>query len=195
VVESFVQVNVPVTAGKKLKTYESVDGAANIVESEAVTLTDGAGNEIIGQKPMAASLPVVLASDQSPIPVIGTFSEAKPTLGTVTSVPASAIASTYLIANLVRIGAVFFNDSANRFLYLKLAAGVSSASYTVRVGPRGSFELPYPSYVGVVEGVFTAGVRPMPRCHTMRYCIGADRTIRAKVSFPSARSPRARRMR
>lgn len=45
--ESFVQVNVNATAGKKLKTYESVDGSSNLVESEAVTLTDSAGAEVL----------------------------------------------------------------------------------------------------------------------------------------------------
>lgn len=45
--EDFIQVNVPVTAGKKLKAWTSTDGGGNIVESEAVVPTDSAGNEIL----------------------------------------------------------------------------------------------------------------------------------------------------
>lgn len=45
--ETYVQVNVPATAGKKLKTFESVDGNSDVVQSEAVTLCDSAGAEVV----------------------------------------------------------------------------------------------------------------------------------------------------
>lgn len=67
--ESWVQVNVPTTQGKKLKTFESLDGGGHLVESEAVTLTDGDGNELLGQKTMADSVPVVFASNQPALPL------------------------------------------------------------------------------------------------------------------------------
>lgn len=38
--ESNVQVNTPATAGKKLKTFESTDGNANVVQSQASVLVD-----------------------------------------------------------------------------------------------------------------------------------------------------------
>lgn len=44
--EDFIQVNVPSTLGKKLKSWESVDGSGNVVQHEAVTLTDSVGHEV-----------------------------------------------------------------------------------------------------------------------------------------------------
>lgn len=63
---SFVQVNDvnPKTPGKKLATYEFLDGG-DCVESEAVTLTDSAGNEIRGPKAATEALPVVVALQES----------------------------------------------------------------------------------------------------------------------------------
>jgi hypothetical protein len=93
-----------------------------------------------------------------PIGPIGPVTFAQPTLGTVTTVPAAAVATTLLLANAARLGAIIENGSASRFLYVKLAAGVTSSSYTVRLGPRSYFELPFPIYIGLIEGVWTAGV-------------------------------------
>lgn len=62
---SFVEVNKATTPGaKKLATYEFLDGK-DCVESEAVTLTDSAGNEVIGPKIDAEALPVVVALQAS----------------------------------------------------------------------------------------------------------------------------------
>ena len=63
---SFVQVNNvnPKTPGKKLATYEFLDGA-DCVESEAVTLTDATGHEVLGPKIATEALPVVVALQAS----------------------------------------------------------------------------------------------------------------------------------
>lgn len=44
--ESFVQVNVNSSSGKKLKTFESIDGGGNVVHCEAVTVVDADGVEV-----------------------------------------------------------------------------------------------------------------------------------------------------
>jgi hypothetical protein len=63
---SYVEVNKATTqGGKKLATYEFLDDGANCVESEAVTLTDSAGNEVLGPKPDTEALPVVVALQAS----------------------------------------------------------------------------------------------------------------------------------
>jgi len=153
--ESYVQVNIPATAGKKLKTYESVDGSANVVESEAVTLTDSSGNELLGQKPMADSVPVVFASNQTPLPI--TITDVPPATSTVTTVPVPNVTTVLLAANPARQGAMFFNNGDDR-LYLKLGAGASSASFTVRLDGRGYYEVPYPVYTGAITAILaTAG--------------------------------------
>jgi hypothetical protein len=92
-----------------------------------------------------------------PIGPFGPVTFAQPVLGVVTTIAASVVPSVYLAANAARLGAIISNDSTSRFLFVKLAAGVSAVSYTVRIGPRGYYELPFPAYTGVIEGVFTAG--------------------------------------
>jgi len=94
--ESYVQVNVPTTGGKKLATYEFVNGGGDTVESEAVTLTDSAGNELLGQKPVADSIPVVPAQTTSAL-----------VNGTETAV--SGVAVNVLAANPLRKTAVIQN--------------------------------------------------------------------------------------
>jgi hypothetical protein len=75
---------------------------------------------------------------------------------TVTSVPLSVVPVLLLAANANRVGATFFNSSANRFLYLKLGAGASLVSFTVRIGPNGFYEIEFPGYTGDVTGVWNA---------------------------------------
>jgi hypothetical protein len=62
---SHVQVNNPTTQGKKLATYEFLDGEGCVVDSEAVTLTDATGAEILGPRPPTRSIPVVATSQSS----------------------------------------------------------------------------------------------------------------------------------
>jgi hypothetical protein len=81
-----------------------------------------------------------------------------PTVGVTTTIPAAVIPTVYLAANPARLGAVINNDSIGRFLYLKLGAGVGVASYAVRLGPHSYYEVPFPCYTGVIEGVWSAGV-------------------------------------
>ena len=80
-----------------------------------------------------------------------------PTIGTTTIIPASVVPAVYLAANAARLGAIIENNSTGRFLFVKLGAGVTAASYTVRLGPHSYFEVPFPVYTGVIEGVWTAG--------------------------------------
>jgi hypothetical protein len=76
------------------------------------------------------------------------------TVGTITSVPQSAVSVVLLAANAARLGATFFNRSASDFLYLKLDGSAASVlSFTVRIGPNGFYEV-YPNYVGVVTGIW-----------------------------------------
>ncbi|TFH21766.1 MAG: hypothetical protein E4H03_09895 [Myxococcales bacterium] len=89
--------------------------------------------------------------------VVGPVTFVQPTIGTVTTIVASVVPSVYLAANAARLGAIIQNDSPSRFLFVKLAAGVSPVSYTVRIGPRSYFEVPFPAYTGVIEGVCTVG--------------------------------------
>jgi hypothetical protein len=111
---SSITVNNATSPGKKLATYEF---GSPPVESEAVTLTDGMGNELLGQQAASDSVPVVLASDQSPIEIaLGTSTLQ---LGAETAVSSSAVE--ILAANPDRAWCLVQN----------------TGSANIRVGPAG----------------------------------------------------------
>jgi len=99
-------------------------------------LSDGAA-ALIGQKVMASSLPVVLASDQSALPVsqaVVDLAPAAPTFATVGVASAQAVA-----ANASRKGLALVNTSDNR-----ISLGFGSAAVLDRgitLYPGGSFEM------------------------------------------------------
>lgn len=150
---SFVQVNNATSLGKKLATYEFLEGA-DVVESEAVTLTDSDGNELLGQKVMAGSVPVVFASDQSPIPVAVTPLASG--TGTLTKIPATnAVGGVgFLAADATRLGFSVFNQTPTDLIYLLLGTGVPSpTNFTVILQPNAYFEGPF-NYTGPVSGIW-----------------------------------------
>jgi hypothetical protein len=128
---AYVQVNAPTTVplGKKLATYEFPEGL-NTVESEAVTLTDSAGNELLGQKPMADSVPVTFATDQAPLPIVS----APATLHNGSETPIAAVAVSILPANASRAWCLVQNTgNAN------IRVGVAGVDVTtgLRLVPNG----------------------------------------------------------
>ena len=152
--ETYVQVNVPVTSGKKLKTWESVDTGGNVVESEAVTLTNGDGSELLGQQTMAGSVPVVLASDQSPLPVEITSPTASS--AELVIIPAANTPTAFLPADPARLGFSVVNRSSTDMLYLLLATSggpISVTNYSVPLQPNAYYEDPF-NYTGPVSGIW-----------------------------------------
>ena len=81
-------------------------------------------------------------------------SQVQPTIGVQTVVPASAVTVTLLAANGARLGASFYNNSPSRFIFLRLGAGASTAVFTVRMAPRSFYEVEWPTYTGIVTGVW-----------------------------------------
>jgi hypothetical protein len=80
------------------------------------------------------------------------------TTSIVTSVGVSVFPVVLLAANLGAIPRVAsFYNFANRFCFLKLGAGASVASFTVRLGPSSFYEITDPGFEGVVTGVWAAG--------------------------------------
>ena len=105
----------------------------------------------LGQKVMAASTPVVISSNQSPVSVTPT----RPANASVTSVAASASNVTLLAANANRFGATIYND-ANRAVFVKLGATASSTSFTVRMASDDLFEVPF-AYTGRIDAIWASG--------------------------------------
>lgn len=72
----------------------------------------------------------------------------------VTNVAASGSNQTLLAENHPgRIGAAVFND-ADQPLYLKYGATASAASFTVKIGAGGHWEMPTPIYTGRIDGLW-----------------------------------------
>jgi hypothetical protein len=105
----------------------------------------------VGQKTMAASIPVVLPSDQTI-----TVTSSKAGTSVVTAVTGSTSDTLILAINAARLGATIYNN-ATRLMYLKFGTGPSSASFTVIIQRDGYYEVPF-SYTGVLRAVWAAGV-------------------------------------
>jgi hypothetical protein len=112
--------------------------------------TSSAGDTALtlAQATMANSLPVTMASDQTP----KTTSTA-----TKTSVAAAASDTAILSSNSSRKGAKFYNDST-AICYLSEGSGAAStSSYTVQIPANGFYEQPpEPVYTGAYRAIWSA---------------------------------------
>lgn len=86
--------------------------------------------------------------------------------GTVTAAPAAAAAATEtnvassatvvtLAAAGTRVGIAIYNDAIYT-LYIKLGAGASSTSFSVKLAPQQFYEMPAPAYQGLISGIWEA---------------------------------------
>lgn len=82
-----------------------------------------------------------------------TSSETRPTTGATTTVAGSASSVTLLASNANRRGASIYNDSTAD-LYIKLGATASTSSFIERLGQDERYELPFPAYTGVIDGIW-----------------------------------------
>lgn len=105
----------------------------------------------LGQTTMAASLPVVIASNQSRIPV----STAASSTGTLTLVASTASDVTILSANPSRFGFSIINNSTAPLYVLNANATSSTTSFSVVLFSNGYFESPF-GYTGIVKGLWLA---------------------------------------
>jgi hypothetical protein len=103
----------------------------------------------VGQKTMAASLPVVLASDQSAIPV--SFTPSASTASAVTQVAGSLVVVTLQALNAARKGLTLYNDG-NQAWYVKLGAAATLTSFTAQIPRNGYYEVPF-GWTGIVTGI------------------------------------------
>ncbi len=106
----------------------------------------------LGQKAMAASLAVTIASDQSALSVTPTAAST----ATTSSVADQDTNINLLASNSSRKGAMVFNEST-AVLYLKLGTTASLTSYTVQIQSNGYYELPGPIvYTGNIDGIWAS---------------------------------------
>jgi hypothetical protein len=128
-------------------------GANQTTINNSITTMSAKLPAALGQTTSGASMAVVIASDQSSVPV----SVPASTTSGLSNVSGSASSVTVLASNASRKNATFFNDST-AILYLKLNSGVASTtSYSVQIQPNGYYELPNGSvYTGAITGIWSA---------------------------------------
>jgi hypothetical protein len=135
---STIQVNTPTTSGKLLAAFQYTDGSSNVVQSEAVTLVDSSGNEHVGSQASAASLPVVVASDQAAIPVTPSLERAS--AGAPVGVTVSTSAIVVLAANAsAKSRLITNNGTTNIYLGRNNTVTSSGATMGILLSPGGSY--------------------------------------------------------
>lgn len=115
-----------------------------------------------GQQVSALSVPVVLASDQSALPIVlasSTFDLAITPVpcanGTVTSIAPQSSAVVILPSNANRQNATVYNSNT-QILYLLVAAGTpSNTNYTVQMQSLSYYETPI-RYTGSITGIWVS---------------------------------------
>lgn len=78
----------------------------------------------------------------------------------VATVPASLTAVTVLPANILRKGAILWNNSTST-AYLKFGLGASSTDFTWKIASQSGYELPSPTYVGILTVAWDAATGSM----------------------------------
>ena len=151
-VESFIPTPVVTgPVGSKLKSYQSVDGGGNTVQSEGVVLEDGTGNELLGQQLAADSLPVVLATDQTPIEVTSAPSTLELGAETAVTDPAGIL----LAANPLRTSAIVQNTGGAN---IRVGPPGVTATTGVRLIPNAVVEYGEPNvYQGEIWAIREGG--------------------------------------
>jgi hypothetical protein len=78
----------------------------------------------------------------------------RPANAVVTTVPQNAATVTLLANNVNRRGGFFWNSSMQP-LYLKLGAGATLASFTVKLNWQAFYEIEWAPYTGIVTGIWS----------------------------------------
>lgn len=127
----------------------------------SVAITAGSGTLVDTRDVGGQHRQVVVVGDDSAniAEVLGAAVAVRPVraaTGTITSITAATTTTTLLSSNTNRVKACFYNDSTAT-LYLALASGASTSSYTVKLGPDAYFELPGEGvYTGVITGIWSS---------------------------------------
>lgn len=126
--------------------------AAAIANAWPTIISDGTNPAaVLNAAPGAAAYGLVVRIAGS---VAVSFS--KPTTATVTSVAMSTTSATLLALNTAREGAILWSEGVAD-VYVKLGATATTASYSLILRRNSYFELPSPTYTGVIDGITAAG--------------------------------------
>lgn len=105
-----------------------------------------------GQATMAASVPVVIASNQTPIPVSIDLSST----ATISSLAMSITSQVLLAANANRRGFIIYNDSLG-MLFVSFTGTASTTAFSTKIQAGGEYE-PGVDYTGVISAIGSVAV-------------------------------------
>lgn len=123
-------------------TLSTLNGKVTACNTGAVTISAAlpAGTNNIGDVDIASMPSVVLT----------TYSTSS-----VTSVTSAATSTSILASNASRRMAIMVNDS-NRNVYVKLGTTASTTSFSYKLAPAQTLELPSPVYTGAIDAIWEA---------------------------------------
>lgn len=82
---------------------------------------------------------------------------------TLSNVNDSDSNQTLLAANPDRLGVIVVNDSTAT-LFLKYGVTASATSFTYKIGPGSTWEMPGVVYTGIIDGIWDANAAGAARC-------------------------------
>lgn len=123
-------------------TLSTLNGKVTACNTGAVTISTAlpAGTNNIGDVDVA-SLPPVVATTYS--------------TSSVTSVVSAAVSTSILASNANRRMAILFND-CDKAVYVRLGATASTTSFSYKLSPAQTLELPIPLYTGAIDAIWDA---------------------------------------
>lgn len=127
--------------------------------SGTVTATGPLTDTQLRATPVPVSGPLTDAQLRAtPVPISGTVSVGAPTtLATVTNVSVGTSVVTLSASNASKTKVVVFNETGT--LFVKLGAGASASSYTIRLTANSSWE--FSGYAGIVTAIKASGTTPV----------------------------------
>jgi hypothetical protein len=152
-------------SGNQITSFGGGSGGTSATDQSAFTPGSGFGTPAEG---LYEASPTTIADGQVGVVGLTTNRELKvavtsgggsgikPATATLSNPSASATSATVLAANANREGAIFVND-ADKICYLKFGATASATSYSRKLMPGESYELPRAAYTGKVDGIWETG--------------------------------------
>ena len=87
------------------------------------------------------------------MPTSRLLGEPNPADSTVQATSRTLTPATFLNANAARKGCTIQNNS-NGYLFVKYGEGATTSLYSVKVGPNGTLEVPFPAFTGIISGTW-----------------------------------------
>lgn len=143
---------IPITAAALPLPTGAATSALQTSGNATLTAIAGQLPTTLGQKTSANSFSIVVASDQSPIPVTASLSST----AVITSVNNSITTGVLLASNTARRGFIVYNDS-QAIAFIAFAATASTTAFSVKLQPGAEYE-PGIDYTGVISAISSVAV-------------------------------------